>query len=205
MRTSVHASPRRPAWPPPPIRRSWLRVHDRDQQGGLGDSGGASPGAPPLPSRAWALPTDVSLGQEGDQFLPPEHLLLVLEVGEAVGGAAHQLEACDARRWLSCCPPARSVSVPGLHRGGTEASLPVLPSEDPEEPGRGEGAGLAGRGQGWLLTWEELVLPEQIQVAIQVGEVVAQALLNGPPTQGHAMSGQRGAGPRLEPRPRSHG
>lgn len=29
---------------------------------------------------------------------------------------------------------------------------------------------------GLLLTWEELVLPEKIQVPIQMGEVVAQTL-----------------------------
>lgn len=73
---------------------------------------------PPFPAQACALPTNVSPGQEGDQLLPLKHLLLVLKVSEAFGGAAHQLKA-----------------------------------------------------------WEELVLSEKIQEPIQMGEVVAQALL----------------------------
>lgn len=32
------------------------------------------------------------------------------------------------------------------------------------------------QGRGWQLTWDELVLPEKVQVPVQVGEVVAQAL-----------------------------
>ena len=35
----------------------------------------------------------------------------------------------------------------------------------------------------WQLTWDELVLPEKVQVPIQVGEVVAQALPDQPPVE----------------------
>lgn len=143
---------------------------------------GAEPAqeCPPCPSRTCALPTNVSPGQEGDQLLPLKHLLLVFKVGEAFGRAAHQLKACNTGSGRPArAPPAhaaptlRPARAPPAH---TEASPPHTTTEDPEGSGHGEGTGLEGRGQGWLLTWDELVLPEKIQVPIQMGEVVAQAL-----------------------------
>lgn len=101
---------------------------------------------PPFPAQACALPTNVSPGQEGDQLLPLKHLLLVLKVSEAFGGAAHQLKACDTRRWLSCRPPATRPpcsTQPGLHRAGTEASLPGA------SPVRTQRSRVVGRGQDW--------------------------------------------------------
>lgn len=54
------------------------------------------------------------------------------------------------------------------------------------------------RGQGQPLTREELVLPEKVQVPVQVGEVVVQALPSRSPVEGHAMSGLDKVGPGLE-------
>lgn len=54
------------------------------------------------------------------------------------------------------------------------------------------------RGQGQPLTREELVLPEKVQVPVQVGEVVLQALPSRSPVEGHAMSELDEVGPGLE-------
>lgn len=87
-------------------------------------------------------------------------------------------------------PPAQDPrsTRPGLCHTSTEASPGRAASEDPEGPCHGERADLTG---------EELVLPEKVQVPVQVGEVVAQALSSRPPVE-HSMSGQGKVGPRLE-------
>ena len=67
-------------------------------------------------------------------------------------------------------------------QAGTEAA----PSGQPGGPRRtrprrdGEASGTRAM---WQLTWDELVLPEKVQVPIQVGEVVAQALPDQPPVE----------------------
>lgn len=130
---------------------------------GLGGAEGKPAQKRPHPQRAWAPPTNVSPSQERDQVPPLEHLLLVLKVREVSRGAAHQLKACSTRRWLSHCSPA------WLPQASTEAG----PDWATRRTRKGQ---ASGRRWGQWFTWEELVLPEKVQVSIQVGEIVAQSL-----------------------------
>lgn len=150
--------------PPAPIRRPWLRgLMARRPGDGLGGAEGKPAQKRPHPQRAWAPPTNVSPSQERDQVPPLEHLLLVLKVREVSRGAAHQLKACSTRRWLSHCSPA------WLPQASTEAG----PDWATRRTRKGQ---ASGRRWGQWFTWEELVLPEKVQVSIQVGEIVAQSL-----------------------------
>lgn len=158
------------SWPPLPspllIRRPWLGDFMRKPGGGW-DRGQPAQECPLRPRRARALPTDVSPGEESDQLPPLKHLLLVLKVGEASRGAAHQLETCSNEGGipqLTCLAHAGTEAAPSAQPGGPRRTRPRRDGE------------ASGTRAMWQLTWDELVLPEKVQVPIQVGEVVAQAL-----------------------------
>lgn len=117
----------------------------------------------------------------------------------------------------TCCLSSKSVKRPeGLpisskpaatrvasHRSpawrsqvGTEAALSGQPG-GPRRTRPRRDREASGTRATWQLTWDKLVLPEKVQVPIQVGEVVAQALPGQPPVEQHSVSGG-GAGPGAE-------
>lgn len=98
-------------------------------------------------------------------------------------------EALCPAAHLPCSPMPPGPAPPCPHQGQPRGAA----SQDPEGPG----GGRAPCGQGpATLTREELVLPEKVQVPVQVSEVVAQALPSRPAVKGtrnvRAGAGSRG-------------